>query len=359
MNLGSRLHDLFIRDYQTGDFDRLLTRDTRNTVDWYLSDSGLEAPGTRDWKWYAIQLPRLMLVAFLRKLLPARRILFAAGTALFLWGLLEGNFHFILFGFLIPVYLLFLELADKHILKTELDVASDIQRSLLPSELPDLPGYSVSFRSVPASVVGGDFIRFEPMSGGRWMVMTGDVSGKGMKAALYMVRLISLLRFLATTAETIASLLAGLNSAIRSQFPRQVFVTAGTVLFTGEDSLTLVRNGHLPFYRFTAETGVIEPVSPKGAALGLHPEKSFEASLESISVRLKRGDWILMISDGVTECMNADQEEYGTSRLAALLSRGKLAAPDTLLSALLQDLDRFRGSHPAQDDISLVLIRKD
>jgi len=357
MNLAKRIHELLTKDLSYDEFQRLLSQDAKKTVAFYLKDSPDKTGSIKSWKYYGWYFPRMILISFLTKMRPERRVLFAIGSFLFLIGLLQSDTLFLWLGFLIPSFLLFMELADKHILKTELDVASEIQKSLLPQAPPELNDFTVTFRSISASTVGGDFVQFEKTKENQTAVIVGDVSGKGIGAALYMVRAISLYKYLSEQSDSLKSCLSGFNQAIRKQFPRQIFLTTSVAVISESRKLELARAGHLPFIHYKLQTDEISELSPKGLAIGMNPDKTFSVNLETLELEFESGDWLLIYTDGVTECRNENQLEFGIDRLKSILMKSRKFNPEQLLNAAVQELEIFRGETESHDDLTLVLIK--
>lgn len=357
MNLIRRIHDLLTKDLSYDEFQKLLSQDAKKTVAFYLKDTPDQSDSSRSMKYYLWYFPRILLVSFLTKMRPERRILYALGGFFFILGLLNQDTLFLWLGFLIPSFLLFMELADKHILKTEVDVASEIQKNLLPQSSPELAGFTVAFRSISATTVGGDFVRFEKTKDDQTSVIVGDVSGKGMGAAIYMVRAISLYKFLAEQSDSLKSCLNSFNTAIRNQFPRQIFLTASVVVLSDDKQIELARAGHLPFLYFNSKKDELKELAPKGLAIGMNPEKAFLANLETVKQNMNPGDWILIYTDGITECRNDAGLEFGMDRLTPTLFKARKLNSEQILNATIQEIEIFRGQTEPHDDLTLVLVK--
>lgn len=237
----------------------------------------------------------------------------------------------------------------------ELAMAWRIQEGLLPTSLPDVPGWQLAAVLEPAKVTSGDFYDFVPLAHARWGILVADVAEKGAGAALYMALSRTLIRTYAVEQDVRPeSVLAAVNERILGETQSDMFVTVFYgVLEPASGSLVFCNAGHNPpLLLHAGEGGIVEGLRKKGMPLGIFPD----AHLESGSAQMEPGDVLLLYTDGVTEAQNADGQLYGENRLirAALSSMGSSARE--ILRALLSDVKGFVADAAQLDDLTLVVL---
>jgi sigma-B regulation protein RsbU (phosphoserine phosphatase) len=245
---------------------------------------------------------------------------------------------------------------EKERLEREVELASEIQRQILPKGVPDVPGFELAGWSRPARHIGGDYYDFFRLDGehDRLALVVGDVSGKGMPAALLVSTLHSSLRLLAERLSIRPELLERLNRHILESSAANKFIT----LFAGEldpatGRLVYLNAGHNPALVLRA-SGAIERLGPGGLPLGLLPGASYRAE----RLELGAGDLLCLYSDGITEAASPADEEFGLARLAGVLeSECKRPLPE-VVRAVEDAVTRFVAGEPQGDDQTLVMLRR-
>jgi sigma-B regulation protein RsbU (phosphoserine phosphatase) len=241
-------------------------------------------------------------------------------------------------------------LMEKQRLVKDLEFARTIQESFLPQKTPEVSGYAFSSHYTPAQEVGGDFYDFIPLDRDRIGIAVGDVSGKGVPAALFMARLGSDLRTLAFTETGAASVLTRLNEVLAERSRRGMFATLLYLeLDVKRGTATMVNAGHLPPVVKRADKRVEKLAGAGGPPLGIVPGMRFGQE----TVTLGPGDIVVLYTDGIIEAMNGKEELYGPERFETVVSR----APDdpaAVQSAVLDSVNRFTGLTPQHDDLTLV-----
>jgi sigma-B regulation protein RsbU (phosphoserine phosphatase) len=235
---------------------------------------------------------------------------------------------------------------QRETMNREAEEARTIQQALLPKSSPYIPGFAVSGLSVPARAVGGDWYDFIPFEDGRWGLVLADVSGKGAAAALLMSATRGILRSLAETCSHPADVLRRLNCALANDFPAGRFVTmVYAVLDPAARTVTFANAGHLqPLF--------IDDVGPRfldteqGMPLGL----GFGDYSET-QVALSPGSRLVFYSDGITEAVNAEQNEYGSCRLV-----DHALSPSASALSIVDDVRAFSNSAGLNDDATVVLV---
>lgn len=243
-------------------------------------------------------------------------------------------------------------LVDRELLERDMMLARRIQMQFLPQKLPRLADYEFAIDYSPALAVGGDLYHFLELGGGL-AIAVGDVSGKGVSAALYAARLGSELRYQSVGQARPSTILSRLNAAMSRDSEAGMFVTlALLVLETDGDVLTLASAGHLePLVR--SGDGTVGMIGETGdPPLGLDADTRFRES----SYRLEPDDIVVLYSDGISEAENTDRELFGMDRLRAAVARGTTA--EEVLSEVLSDVKRFVGNAPQSDDITLLCVRR-
>lgn len=252
-----------------------------------------------------------------------------------------------------PDYLV--RLRERERFARELEIAKGLQERFLPKSLPAIPGFSLATACVPAMEVGGDTYDVLPLPGGRWLLLVGDISGKGVKAAFYMTLIKGLLHALALGEGDPREILRRLNALFRSQSEPGTFLTLlAVVLAPPSRSARIVSAGHNPPLLLTATGPTL--LSPKGLVLGLMEDGAFLKSLQEVEITLRPGETLLLYTDGVTEAMNRDCEEYGMDRLRKCLEKVLDLPPHRVVEAVLQDVARFQGEARQADDLTLLAV---
>ena len=245
------------------------------------------------------------------------------------------------------------EVQERSRLEQELKVATLIQQQFLPKELPHLPGWNVAAYYQPAREVGGDFYDFIDLPDGQVGIVCGDVTDKGVPAALIMAKTHSILRADAPRLVSPGAVLARANTLLAAEMPPNMFVTClYAVLNPATGQLRFANAGHPLPYRRKASGGVDE-LRATGMPLGLLDGMEYEES-ETI---LEPGESILLHSDGIAEAHGGEREMFGFPRLASLVGDGP--AGQELIDEVLRQLDAFVGAEAEQeDDITLVTVSR-
>ncbi|HEY7350511.1 MAG TPA: SpoIIE family protein phosphatase [Ktedonobacterales bacterium] len=240
---------------------------------------------------------------------------------------------------------------ERERIEQELQVARLIQQTLLPRELPELPGWQVAAYYQPARAVGGDFYDFFYFEDGRLGVVIGDVTDKGIPAALVMATTRSILRSAAQRLVSPGRALEHANDLLCPDIPARMFVTCLYAILDPATGLLQYANaGHdLPYRR---RGGEVSELRATGMPLGLMPGMGYE---EKVTF-LEPGDSVLLYSDGLAEAHNPQREMFGFPRLMALLSQ---INDNKVIDSLLSELASFTGPDWEQeDDVTLVTLRR-
>lgn len=360
------LQDLFTRDVTADHFKDLVSRDSEDTLRFFTREIDFSALACKPWyqRYPAMAWKVFHAMAF--RLSPARRVLFAAGVILLVvawlkWVLTQTTISiwamWALPAALLSATLLFVvllvEMRDKLALKGDLEIARQIQFGLLPFAPFSRAGTSVYSAMRPANTVGGDYFDIIDLPDGRIALAMGDVAGKGIPAALLMALLQGSLRTLITAGFRGAELVRTLNDHLFANIPRNRLVT----LFYAEldpatGALRYVNAGHnAPFLLRPAGA---TRLGTTGVALGVLGGSTYEERGDTLAP----GERLFLFTDGVTECFDPADQEYGEERLETfLLSRHALRSPD-LIDAVRDDVLAFSGSVRPRDDMTMMAVER-
>ncbi|MBP1655699.1 MAG: sigma-B regulation protein RsbU (phosphoserine phosphatase) [Bacteroidetes bacterium] len=239
-------------------------------------------------------------------------------------------------------------------MKEEIRLAGQIQADLLPKVLPEVPGYDIAGRTIPAQDVGGDYFDFIPMESQQLGVCLGDVSGKGLPASLLMANVQATLRSQSLLNPPPQLCIQRANTLLLQSTSPEKFVTLFyAVLNTMNHTLTYVNAGHEHPFLFTSDP---EPVrlSTGGAPLSIIDKFPFEEQ----TVSLAPDDLLVVFSDGVSEAMNAEQAQFGQSRLGALLPDLRHDSASVIIERIIEAVRTHAGGAPQNDDITLVVLKR-
>jgi sigma-B regulation protein RsbU (phosphoserine phosphatase) len=305
--------------------------------------------------------------ALMMKLSPARRVLLLVALALFILSsvrarvgdafVFDAKFEWL--SALLLLLLLSLELADKVIMKRDLEIAREIQMWLVPSEPPVVPNAEIAFATRPQNSVAGDYYdAFYPTvgaaEGGKLMLVIADVAGKSVPAALLMATMQASLRTVAGEDAPLEVLVPRLNRyASAHSLDGRRFTTAVLAQYEhSEGALTYVNAGHnAPVLRRV--DGTLEELDKGGLPLGIEATAAYETG----SAMLRPGDVLIFFTDGCIEAFNAEGEEFGGRRWLAAIRELPAGSAQESLAFLMKRVDEFVGATRQADDITCMVFR--
>jgi sigma-B regulation protein RsbU (phosphoserine phosphatase) len=374
VTLSLRLHRFWQRVTEGLELTQLWSQfetEARSSYRLYSRDVAAKTPEGLTHRGRNLHVVKEFFWAVLEKLSPARRVLLL--VALIMLAIPHGGFsyngeggkvysvefdlHF--WGGLLLFLLLMLEIADRVVMKRDLQIAREIQTWLLPGAPPQIPGISVAYTTRPANTVAGDYYDVFPRPGktnedNRVVFAVADVAGKSIPAAMLMATFQASLKTLSTAQVALPELVANMNKYACSNSQGGLrFTTAFLAEYDAARRIFYYINaGHNnPILR--RASGLIERLDVGGLPLGIQPEAKYEAA----SVALAPGDWLIIFTDGLVEAVNARDEDFDEPRLLSVLESGKSTTPKELLDRLMHDLDLFVGSTPQHDDVTCLLIK--
>lgn len=244
-------------------------------------------------------------------------------------------------------------LAQKERYEQELGIAREIQQGLLPARPPDFPGLDLACTCRMALEVGGDYIDFQVTPDHELAFALGDVSGKGVAAALLMSNLQAAWRSLSAVAERPGEYNRRLNEQLVATTSDSMFVTffQGAVRIDGDRLRLLCSNaGHNP--PLLLRQGRLRSLEAGGLVLGMFGGVPYEEE----ELDLEPGDWLLLYTDGLSEALDVDEEEFGVERIARVLLSGDFRSAQELIDRLVEAVERFENGAPRGDDLTLMVL---
>jgi phosphoserine phosphatase RsbU/P len=363
------LREILTRDLTWNDLNKSLNEDMRGMYEYYAKNmKSVEKNPNRIRR--SIKLLWLLFVAFLMKLTPPRRLMYAIALVFIFVAASQEKITSAVYSFIIVSILLAMELADKLITKDELSVARDIQLSLQPISIATLPGYELAAHSEVAKEVGGDYYDILTLPDGSALIVIGDVSGKGISSALYVVKMQTALQLFATEISDLRELLIRLNSHMYGQLKRNYFLSLFLVKLYSDGKIELCRAGHPPALLYSILEKSVSWLRPNGFAVGLAASSNgnastdqkrstdFGSSLETKVLQLQQGDVLFLFTDGVSESVNADGKEYGQERIAGLIKEHSSETVERLRERINNELIYFRAGTDLRDDTTFVLLKR-
>jgi len=250
--------------------------------------------------------------------------------------------------------LLAMELVDKINYRDELELARDLQASLIPRELPQTEAFALGAHNEIANTVGGDIYDFVPLPDGRLAVLFGDASGHGMAAGLVMAVAHAAFRTQLDVDPSPEAMFATLNRILcRTGSPR-AFFSCVYLLFSPDGAFSGSVAGHPPTLRAETDGRIRERIGKGAYPLGIRPRLSWPVERG----RLDPGEFLVFHSDGLSEARNAAGEEFGDVRIEERIRHGAALPPQALADSVVTALRAFRGRALPEDDVSVAILRR-
>jgi phosphoserine phosphatase RsbU/P len=373
---GVRLHNFWRRVTEGLEVSQLWSQfesEARTSYRLYSRDVEAKTPEGLTNKGRRLHIVKEFFWAVFEKLSPARRVLLLLALILLVIPhsaieftgeagkvqAIEFDFHF--WAALLLLILLMLEIADRVVMKRDLQIAREIQTWLLPGAPPQIPGLVIAYATRPANTVAGDYYDVFPRPGrtnedNRVVLAVADVAGKSIPAAMLMATFQASLKTLSTAQVALPELASNMNRYACSNSQGGLrFTTA----FLGEydpvrRTVDYINAGHNnPILR--RASGQIERLDVGGLPFGILPD----AKYESATATLAPGDWLIIFTDGLVEAENARHDEYGEARLLTAIDAGKSVEPAEMLRRLMAEVDLFVGNTPQHDDVTCLLLKSE
>jgi sigma-B regulation protein RsbU (phosphoserine phosphatase) len=353
--------ETYTRDLNSRDFKQLFTHETPEAYRFFTR--GLDEVSLAGLPWYrrAARRSHQIFIAFTSRLSPARRALYGIGLAMALVAWLPLPYLawpdrtiWLLGGFVAMNLLVLLEVADRLTLKHDLEVAREIQMTMLPREMVTGGGLEAYGFTRPANTVGGDFYDVLPTSDGRLVLALGDVAGKGSPAALLMALVLAILRTLVEEGLPLDAIADRLNLQVMRYAPRSRFVTLCLAVFdptTGD--LGYVNAGHPPPVLRRAG-GAFERLTTGGLALGMFELAAYPAGHATLAA----GDVLVFYSDGITEAEDTRGVPFDESGLRAVIGQHWWKDAAGLGQGIVRAVEDYARGTRLADDLTVLAIRR-
>ena len=330
----------------------------------YLSDEKQASLLAKPWALRWFHRSWWLLTSLLSKLTPNRRVLLALALVIVVSNLPRARFDVFggeigfprpgaLFGTVLLVVVLMLELKDKLVARDELEAGRRVQLALMPEGNPQVPGWDVWLYTMPANDVGGDLVDHQHIDGRRHAVVLGDVAGKALPAALLMVKLQATLRALVPQFDHLGDLASAVNRIlVRDGLPNRFATLVLLILTEDQGAISVLNAGHMP--PLVVRGREVEPMAPGSIVLGMIADAEFTEQ----RIELSDQDVLIVYSDGVPDAMNESGEFFGEGRLREAIDATLGQTVEAIGTRIRYDLEAFVGEAPRHDDVSLVVLKR-
>lgn len=250
------------------------------------------------------------------------------------------------------------QLTEKKQLDRDIEVAREVQRILLPSAAPQMPGFNCTAVNIPAQQVSGDYFDFIQIDQQRWGVAVADVSGKGIPAAIIMAMCRSVLRSKAPGNISPAQVLREVNRQLYPDIREDMFITMLYMVLDASGVVTLARAGHEAAIYCRDHFRHIEILDTPGMALGIDPGYVFDEVIRDVTLTLSPLDTVVVYTDGINEALDQEGNEFGREQLKATLQSVGPQSVELLVRTIVERVQSFSSGHPQNDDITLAVVQR-
>lgn len=249
------------------------------------------------------------------------------------------------------------EIEREHMAK-ELEIAWNVQKSLLPGSNPDFPGFDIAGLCKPAKEVGGDYYDYIPLGPGKLALVIGDVSGKGIPASFYMTLTKGFIQSTMTEHSSPREVLIKVNELMYKTIDRRAFVTMFIVVVDRESKkIVCARAGHNPAIHFASKNSQFTLLKPDGIALGLRNTDAFSGCLREYELSLEENDRLLLYTDGLTETLDAYGNEFGEKGLMYVLFENREKSSEELVERVFERVREIADGGKQYDDMTMLALR--
>ena len=240
-------------------------------------------------------------------------------------------------------------------LQEEMRLAYEIQVDLLPKVHPNVPGYQIAGKSIPAKDVGGDYFDFIRIDENKLVFCVADISGKGIPAAILMANVQASLRGQAKLDRNCKECVSFTNDILfHNTAPNKFATLFYGILNSITNEITYCNAGHNEPYLFSADNKLTK-LNIGGLVAGIVPSYPFDET----SISILPGELLILFSDGITEAMNSNEEEFNEDRLKEVILKNRNETPQNLIEIILKDVQKFSGSAEQMDDMTVVVIKRE
>jgi serine phosphatase RsbU (regulator of sigma subunit)/HAMP domain-containing protein len=261
-------------------------------------------------------------------------------------------------GFAIENALLLEELTQQEQMKRELEIARTVQQSLLPQQQLQIAGLELDGICIPATEVGGDYYDFFLLNDHTLGIAIADVVGKGTSAAFYMAMVKGSMLSLTRLFQSPRALLIELNRQLYGKMDRKVFITMMYAIVDLQEKLFfLARAGHNSLLMKSGTKGNVQCLTPKGIGIGLDAGPVFDKMVEEQAIPITSGDRFVFYTDGISEAMNHQREEFGEERLTALIQTLQHEPAVATRQKIIAEIETYVKNEPRHDDMTMINLR--
>ena len=345
-------------DLSYNEIEKLIKREATEVYEFFASDIPKQDQ-SKNKLIRALIFIRSLFNAFLLKLRPARRLFYIAAVIIFIIGYSQEIGSYVIFSFILLNGLLAFELADKLLTKDELQLARKIQAGLMPQDPPQNDHYEISAFYQSAKEIGGDYFDIIKTEGddNKTYVIVVDISGKGIAAALYMVRVQAIIKLLIKSASGVKDILINLKKYFSENLQKDYFLTLIGASIEENGKLVACSAGHNPMLYFNYQTNSVEMLNPKGIGIGLNDKGIFEKTIEEKELTPSANDIIVFYTDGLTEAMNENKVQFGIEKLQRLIEANKDKSAKEIKERLVGTIRSFIGNNYQHDDLTFVILK--
>ena len=355
-----KLTRTLIKDIREGHIAGNVRSELYDVQQYYLTPERQERLKSMGWfrRWFC----RLVWItkALIFKLSPLRRILLVLSLICSISiqsKVGDGSSGFTLnsnfFGYFLLMLVVALELKDKLIARDELELGRKVQHSLLPVENPKIANWDIWLYTTSANEVGGDLVDYIKFMDGWLGVTIGDVSGKGLGAALLMAKLQASIKALTRIEVNSTEMIKHLNRIFCEDVPASNFASLIYIKLSSDDKrVNLINAGHMPplFYKQKK----LHELEHNNPALGMIKDVQFDEQ----SIEMEANDVLFLYSDGLSEARNADHELFGEERISKLIMQCAELDVKKMAEKILDTVKRFVGNERMTDDLSFIIIKR-
>lgn len=359
-----RFYRMYTAGLKPGDFKRLFTKDIKGFYLHFGSEEKKKSAGGRLRNAFS-SFGRIFW-GFLLALAPARRIIYGIAFIVFLFSsfiiltapygaeIRQDVTTLALYAFIIASFLLALELADKLSARDEIEIAREVQLSLLPPDNTNLPGLHIATFNAPATEVGGDYYDFALVDGLSCLAI-GDVSGHGLASGLLMAMAKSAWQTQLLNDASPRKVLSTLNTVIRDVGNARTLMTFLYCRFDpSRGVMTFSNAGHIYPLLLQAANGKLRWLeTPPAYPLGVKDSLEYQSN----DIKLDDGDILFFLSDGIVEAINSEGDSFGYHRFEQAAGKHKQSDPNKILEGLLDDFQQFIGEAVRIDDMTIIVVR--
>jgi serine phosphatase RsbU (regulator of sigma subunit)/anti-sigma regulatory factor (Ser/Thr protein kinase)/uncharacterized membrane protein affecting hemolysin expression len=249
---------------------------------------------------------------------------------------------------------------EREIMQKEMQMAEEIQKSLIPTKLPSIEGYDFGAIYKSARMVGGDLFDFVKISDHTFGVVVADVSGKGVPGSLVMSMVRTALRLEARDSTSARDVLIKVNNYVSGNIKSGIFVTIlFAIVNTESGNINFASAGHNPLLHFRSNSQEADFINSGGMPVGLKSSRDkFAEAIKSAELKLRENDFLVIYTDGVTEERGQNNKAYGTERIVDILKENHSDSAEKIARLFESDIARFVGKNDQHDDITMVILKK-